>query len=330
MERLTLSGKHGLTRRRAMVAALAVAAMAAGAAGVHATAAYPEKNFQYIVQTGVGGGSDILARTLAKILHDEKLIPTNVLVENRPGGSGAIAYSYIAGQRANPYVLGGVGVSFFTTPLLGKMPVNYKDFTPLAAIARSPYILAVRADSPIKSVADIKTRSGLTTGTSGAVSDPALLATMTAQQLGIQIRAVPYDGEGEVLAALLGGHIDLIYGNPNEILEQVKAGALRPLAVSSPERLTSLPDVPTFKEQGYDIVHTQLRGIVMPKDAPPEAVAYWEGVLKKVAEGDAWKKQYIERFNEEPIFLNSVEFGKQMDITSARYEKLMKELKLIK
>ncbi|UOK73542.1 tripartite tricarboxylate transporter substrate binding protein [Ancylobacter polymorphus] len=323
------AGIPALSRRHAMKAALAAAALFSGL-GSAVAENYPAKNFQYIVQTGVGGGSDILARTLAKILHEEKLIPTNVLVENRPGGSGAIAYSYIAGQKASPYVLGGVGVSFFTTPLLGKMPVNYKDFTPLAAIARSPYILAVRADSPIKSVADIKTKSGLTTGTSGAVSDPALLATMTAQQLGTQIRAVPYDGEGEVLAALLGGHIDLIYGNPNEILEQIKAGALRPLAVSSPDRLTSLPDVPTFKEQGYDIVHTQLRGIIMPKDVPPEAVAYWEGVLKKVAEGDAWKTQYIQRFNEEPIFLNSAEFAKQMDVTSARYEKLMKELKLIK
>ncbi|MEZ0214312.1 MAG: Bug family tripartite tricarboxylate transporter substrate binding protein [Xanthobacteraceae bacterium] len=295
-----------------------------------ANAAYPEKTFQYIVQTGVGGGSDILARTLAKILHDEKLIPVNVLVENRPGGSGAIAYSFIAGQKANPYVLGGVGVSFFTTPLLGKMPVNYKDFTPLAAIARSPYILAVRADSPIKTVADIKTHPGLTTGTAGAVSDPALLATLTSQALGTEIRVVPYDGEGEVLAALLGGHIQLIYGNPGEILEQVKAGALRPLAVSSPERMTSLPDVPTFKEQGYDIVHTQLRGIVMPKGVPPEVIAYWEGVLRKVAEGDAWKTHYVQRFNEQPIFLDSVEFGKQMDLTSARYEKLMRELKLIK
>ncbi len=329
MHSFARAGIPALSRRRAMKTALAAAALLSGLGSAIAEN-YPAKNFQYIVQTGVGGGSDVLARTLAKILHDEKLIPTNVLVENRPGGSGAIAYSYIAGQKANPYVLGGVGVSFFTTPLLGKMLFNYKDFTPLAAIARSPYILAVKADSPIKTVADIKQHPGLTTGTSGAVSDPALLATMTAQQLGTPIRVVPYDGEGEVLAALLGGHINLIYGNPNEILEQLKAGTLRPLAVSSPERLTSLPDVPTFKEQGYDIVHTQLRGIVMPKDVPPETVAYWEGVLRKVAEGEAWKTQYVLRFNEEPIFLNSVEFGKQMEVTSARYETMMRELKLIK
>ncbi|GLK84083.1 Bug family tripartite tricarboxylate transporter substrate binding protein [Ancylobacter defluvii] len=320
----------GITRRSVARTAVAILAVAAGLGLAGAQAAYPDKTFQYVVQSGVGGGSDILARTLAKILHDEKLVPVNMLVENRPGGSGAIAYNFIAGQKANPYVLGGVGVSFFTTPLLGKMTVSYKDFTPLAAIARSPYILAVRADSPIKSVEDIKKHPGLTTGTVGAVSDPALLATMTSQQLGTEIRVVPYDGEGEVLAAMLGGHIDLVYGNPNEILEQVKAGVLRPLAVSSPERMLSLPNVPTFKEQGYDIVHTQLRGIVMPKGVPPEAIAYWEGILKKVAEGDAWKTQYIQRFNEEPIFLDSVEFGKQMDVTSARYEKLMKELKLIK
>ena len=316
--------------RRAAIGTVLVTAVCAMPLTASAQGAYPNKPIQYIVQTGPGGGSDILARTLAKILADDKHVPTGLLVENRAGGSGAVAYGYIAGQKGNPYVMGGVGVSFFTTPLLGKMRVNYKDFTPLAAIARSPYILSVKADSPIKTLSDLKKATGLKTGTSGAVSDPALLARMTSKQMGVDIKAIPFDGEGEVLAALLGKHIDLIYGNPNEILEQVRAGVLRPLAVSSPERMASLPDVPTFKELGYDITHTQLRGIVMPKDVPPEVVAYWEGVLKTVAESPSWRKQYIDRFNEIPLFLNSAEFGKQMAETNARYETLMRELNLIK
>lgn len=291
---------------------------------------YPSKTMNYIVAFGVGGGSDIIARTMVKVIDEKKLIPVKMLVENRPGGSGAIGYSFINGQKGDPYYLGGVGVSFFTTPLLGKMPLSYRDFTPLAAIARSPYILAVTADSDIKSIDDIKKATGLTIGTAGAVSDPALLSHLLNKETGASIKVVPYDGEGEVMAAVLGKHLDLLFGNPNEILEQVNAGAMRALAVTSAERMTSLPDVPSFSELGYDIVHTQLRGIIMPKDVPAEAVSYWQGVLKTVAESPEWRTQYVDRFNEIPIFLDSKAFEAEIAATSARYDALMRELGLIK
>ena len=321
--------QYGMSRR-ALCAAGAVF-FAASQVGTAAFAAdYPEKDIQYVVTAGVGGGSDILARTLAKVIQEKKLLPVNMLIENRTGGSGAVGYTYINAQQGNPYVLGGVGVSFFTTPLLGKMPINYKSFTPLGAIARSPYILAVAATSPIKSLDDLKAAKGLKIGTAGAVSDPAILAHMTNRQLGTDIKVVPYDGEGEVLAAILGGHLDLLFGNPNEILEQIKAGAIRPLAVTSPERMTSLPDVPTFKELGHDITHTQLRGIIMPAGTPAETVAYWEGVLKTVAESPEWRAQYVDRFNEVPLYLNSADFGAAMAETSARYESVMRDLQMVK
>ena len=314
----------------ALLAAL-ILAMKTGLAPVGPANAdeYPSKDIQYIVQAGVGGGSDILARTLAKILVDEKMLPVKVLVENRPGGAGTIAYSFIASHKGDPYMLGGVGVSFFTTPLLGNSPVTYRDFTPLAAIGRSPYILAVRADSKVQSINDIKANPGLRAGTAAAVSDPTLLSAWLGKEIDTEIRVVPFDGEGEVLAAILGGHIDLIFGNPNEILEQVKAGVLRPLAVTAEERMASLPDVPTFKELGIDIVHTQLRGIIMPPDQDPKVVAYWEDVLRKVAESDAWRKQYVERFSEVPAFVGSEEFAAEMERTSAIYETLMRDLGMI-
>lgn len=292
--------------------------------------AYPSETMNYIVAFGVGGGSDIVARTMAKVVNEKNLIPVKMLVENRPGGSGAVGYSYISSRKGNPYYLGGVGVSFFTTPLLGKMPLSYKDFTPLAAIARSPYILAVLADSEIKTIDDIKTAKGLTIGSAGAVSDPALLSHLLNKQLGASIKVVPYDGEGEVMAAVLGKHLTLLFGNPNEILEQVNAGKMRALAVTSAERMASLPDVPSFKELGHDIVHTQLRGIIMPKDVPADAVAYWEGVMKTVSDSPEWRSQYVDRFNEIPLFLNSKEFGEEIVATSQRYETLMRELGLIK
>lgn len=307
-------------------------AMCAGAllAAGPASAAYPDRDITMIIPFGVGGGSDVLARTIGNVIAEMKLIPVKILPENRPGGSGAVGYTAVAKQKGSPYTIATVSVSFFTTPLQGGSPVSYRDFTPLAAIAQSPYILVVPASSEYKSLDDLKKTKRLTTGTVGVVSDAALLARMTSKALGVQIDAIPFDGEGEVMSALLGGHVNIAYFNPSEVLPQIQAGTLRALAVSSSQRVPALKDVPTFTELGAPIVHAQIRGLVMPKDVPAEAVTYWEGVLKKVAESDAWKKQYVDRFHDVPQFLDSKAFGAAIVETSNRYETLMKELGIIK
>ena len=162
-----------------------------------------------IVPFGAGGGSDVLSRTIANVLRELKLVPVNLLVENRPGSSGAIGYTYVARQAANPYALATVSVSFFTTPLLGASS-HLQGLTPVAAIAMSPCIMAVRAASPLKSFEEVKKARRLTTGTVGVVSDPVLLARMLQNATGVTIDTVPFDGEGEVMTAVLGGHIDFM------------------------------------------------------------------------------------------------------------------------
>jgi putative tricarboxylic transport membrane protein len=293
-------------------------------------AAYPARDVTMIVPFGAGGGSDVLSRTMANVIRELKVLPVNLLVENRPGSSGAIGYTYVAKQAANPYTLATVSVSFFTTPLLGASEVTYRNFTPVAAIAMSPYIMAVRAESALRSFDDVKKSRRLTTGTVGVVSDPVLLARMLQEASGVTIDTVPFDGEGEVMTAVLGGHIDFMLGNPGEILPQIEAGTLRPLAVSTAGRLPSLADTPSFKELGYEIEHVQLRGVVMPPDVPAETVAFWEGALRKVAESDQWKVEYLDRFRDEPRFVGSKEFGEVLARTDELYRQLMTKLGLIK
>jgi putative tricarboxylic transport membrane protein len=322
---LNLSAFRSQTRLAA-----AAFGLSAAIAASPALAEYPDRDITMVIPFGVGGGSDTLARTIGNVIGEMKLLPVTILPENRPGGSGAVGYSTVAKQKGNPYYIATVSVSFFTTPLQGGSPVSYRDFTPLAAIAQSPYILAVPAKSDYKTLDDLKKAKRLTTGTVGVVSDAALLAKMTSNALGIQIDPVPFDGEGEVMTAILGGHVNVAYFNPSEVLPQIQAGTLRPLAVSSDKRIDALPDVPTFSELGHKIVHTQIRGLVMPKDVPPEAVTYWEGVLQKVAASEQWKTQYVNRFHDVPGFLDSKQFGQAIVETSARYEKLMKELGVIK
>lgn len=313
--------------RRALAGALA--ALSIAAAGP-ALAEYPERDITMIIPFGVGGGSDTLARTIGAVIEEKKLLPVAILPENRPGGSGAVGYSTVAKEAGNPYYTATVSVSFFTTPLLGGSPVSYRDFTPLAAIAQSPYILAVLASSDYKTLDDLKKAERLTTGTVGVVSDAALLAQMTSNALGVKIDPVPFDGEGEVMAALLGGHVDIVYFNPSEAISHIEAGTLRPLAVSSTERVAAFADVPTFTELGYDIVHTQIRGLVMPKDVEPAVVSYWENVLSQVASSEEWKAQYIDRFHDVPGYMDSRAFGEAIAQTSDRYEALMKDLGILK
>lgn len=294
------------------------------------TAAYPSRDVTMIVPFGAGGGSDVLSRTIANVIGELNVLPVTLLIENRPGSSGAVGYTYVAQQKGNPYTLATVSVSFFTTPLLGASEVTYRDFTPVAAIAMSPYIMAVRAASPIRTLEDIRKSKRLTTGTVGVVSDPVLLARMLQKATGVTVDTVPFDGEGEVMTAVLGGHVDFMLGNPGEVLPQIEAGTLRPVAVSTAARLQSLAETPSFKELGYPIEHVQLRGIVMPGGVPADAVVFWENALRTVAESDAWKRAYLDRFREEPRFLGSADFGAVLESTNVLYTQLMTELGLIK
>lgn len=308
---------------------IAFAASVVFTAPGHAQSDYPEEDIQFIIPFGVGGGSDTLARTIAEVIAELELLPVSIQAENRPGGSGAVGYQSVAAEAGNPHIVATVSVSFFTTPLRGASPVSYRDFTPLAAISLSPYIMAVRAESPLMSLDDIAAAGRLTTATVGVVSDPALLAAMTSGELDVQIDPVPFDGEGEALAAVLGGHVDFVFMNPSEILPQIEAGDMRALAVSTGERISALPDTPTFVELGYDIEYSQLRGMVMPNDVPDEAVSYWENLLQTVAESPEWREQYIERYLDEPAFLNSAEYEARIVETSERYEALMRDLDLL-
>jgi len=241
-------------------------------------------------------------------------------VENKPGGGGAIAYNYVAQRKGDPYFLGTIATSFFVAPLMGQSPAKVDDFQPVAVIAGDPFILVAKADAGIASLDDIKAKGVVRIGNTGPVTDPALLAVSLGNELDVEVRTVPFNGDGEVTTALLGGHIDLQFGNASEVMAQIEARRVVPIAVTSPERLASQPDVPTFKELGSDIELMLYRGVVMPKDVPEDAVALWEDVMKKVSESETWKTQYVERNNSIPLFWDAEEFQARIPEISKLYE----------
>ncbi|TCK19687.1 putative tricarboxylic transport membrane protein [Ancylobacter aquaticus] len=293
-------------------------------------AEYPSRDFTFVVHGSAGGGSDIIARTVTNIIAQKKLIPTKIIVENRPGGSGVIAYTYLAARKDNPYYLGTMSGSFFTTALSGDSTVSYEDFTPLAAIAEDPYVMVVSASSGIESVKDLVAKGHANFGATGVLTDHALLARMFQDKTGLKASVVPYGGDGEVLAALLGGHIDVQFGNPSEVLEQIKAGRLVPLAMTTTERVSVLPDVPTLKEQNVDIELGQLRAFVMPKGLKPADVAYMQNVFKQVADSPEWKAQYLDKNNANAVFLDSAALGERFKELNDMYRGFMKEMGLLK
>ena len=225
----------------AMVAALALVSIG------YAADTYPSRPIELVVPFGPGGGSDIFARNFAKYMTEEKLIPVPFNISNKPGGSGVIGYSYVANRKADPYTIATVSSSFWTTPLVGKSPISYRDFTPVAGLGYDTFLLVTRVENPIKNLKDLidaakKAPGNITVGCPAVAADDAVTTSMLEKAAGIKLNMITFGGSGPALLAALGGHVDITWSNPGEILPQIEAKKVRVLGVSSPKRLAKFPD----------------------------------------------------------------------------------------
>lgn len=295
---------------------------------------FPEKPITLIVQSSAGGGSDIFARTLAAAFEKDKLLSQPIAVENKSGGSGAVAFAYTAGKKGDPYFMQTAVANFLTTPLQGKSQVSYKDFTPLANFAFDEYVVLVKAESKYKSMKDVmddakaKPKEIKVGGSELGASD-SIATYLLEKAAGVKFNYIVFTGGGEVTAALLGGHVDVIIGNPGEAMEMVKAGKMRALGVFAEKRLGGWPDLPTMKEQGIDAVYVQNRGLVAPGDIPADARKVLEDALKKYTTTETWKKYIKENFLTD-AWMDGATFGKWLESENTRYAGILKEMGLIK
>ena len=245
---------------------------------------YPDKPITVIVPFSVGGGMDLTARSLEKLAP--KYLGQSLVVVNKPGGAGAIGWNELSGASPDGYTIGITGPDLLLLPSYGPTKYNYPTaLDPLVQVASLPVVMAVQADQPWQTVDDLiqyakKYPGKLKFAHSGVGSFPHLLGEMFGQAAGIPIEQVPFSGAGEVTAALLGGHVQLIFVNPMLVKEHVKSNAIRILAVTSEQRLTDsvFAQVPTFKEQGIDIVLYNWFGLAAPKELSAE-------VKNKLVEG---------------------------------------------
>ncbi len=281
-------------RRSALVAALVAGGLVATAAPA-AAQWKPTRDVEFVIPFGLGGGADLLARSLIKIIADEKLSPTAIVAVNRPGGGSATGVgSVVASKRGDPHTLVLINPQTQITPLRVADAKGWRDLTPIYNFMLDDYLLFVRAVSPYASAADMvkdakaKPPRTLSVGSAGTADDMAIAVFQSAS--GVQLNIVRFNSGGEALTALLGGHVDMAAGNPLEFIGQLQSKTVRALGVFRPTRFEAMPDVPTMKEQGIDVAPFQMwRGVALPAGVAPDVVAYWADVMRRAAETKAFK-----------------------------------------
>jgi len=236
-------------------------------------ASFPEKEMTMTVNYGPGSNTDIASRIIASAM--EKELGKSIVVENRAGGLGTMAVSWLAKQAPDPY---RIGVVTYATQAISPhlMTVNYtiNDFDWVCGFGRYLYGVAVRSDSPHKTTAELVSAAKKEKGISfGGASTPNLIALLELGRItGANFVQIPYNSGAEVRAALLGGHIEAMVQNPSDILPYVANGEMRMLASASPIRWPMAQDVPTLKDQGYPVEVDSWIGLGVRKGAPAAAL----------------------------------------------------------
>jgi putative tricarboxylic transport membrane protein len=318
---------------------LVLAALGAAAAGRPAQAAEawkPSKPVQFIVPYAAGGGSDVLARSIASVIQEMKLNPTPLVVVNQGGGSGTVGTTTVAQSPGNDHMLLTFISGQVAAPMVvGKGAATYKDLTLIAGLAIDEEVIIVKADSPYKTIEDVvaaaKQRPGaLTIGGTATGQEDQMCNSLFERAAGVKLRYVPFNSGGEALTALLGGHTDLAWANPSEFFSQWEAKLVRPLAVAKESRLAKFKDVPTLKEKGYDVTFKMFRGIAAPPGISPAVAAHYENVMKRLAESPAWKEKYLEQYMLTPAWMSSKEFSGFVANSEKQFKELLTELQLLK
>ena len=254
-----------------MLALVAVAATVAAIGTASAQAEFPSKPITVIVPYGAGGGTDTTGRFLANAA--EQYFSQPIAVINRSGASGTVGTAEAAAAAPDGYTLYfGASDALVTTPHSLKVPYSVDDFRGIVGVSYAPSSIAVRTDSPWETLDDLLAEQGTDTvidrGHSGAGGVHHTLLKSLFLETGIKFRDIPFQGGAKTIAALRGGHVDLIGGTPGAMVASIEAGETRILALSSPDRLDAFPGVPTFKEKGLDIVATVEWYLLAPKDTP--------------------------------------------------------------
>ncbi|MGY0006128.1 Bug family tripartite tricarboxylate transporter substrate binding protein [Micromonospora sp. I033] len=313
------------TRRNVLVmgvaAATALALAACGATadkneGGSSNDGKPVSGLRIMVPNTPGGGYDTTARTAAKVMEDAK-IATGVQVFNLPGAGGTVGLQRTVNEKGNGKLAMQMGLGVVGASYTSKSAATLTQTTPLAKMIEEAGAIVVPKDSPYKTINDLVAawkadpRKIAVGGGSSPGGPDHLLPMQLAKTVGIdprQVNFVSYDGGGELLPAVLGGKVAFGASGFGEFLDQVEAGQIRVLAVTSEAPIEALKDVPTLKSAGIDLVFTNWRGIVAPPGISDADKKVWIDVLTKMHESEEWKAELTKR-GWTDAFVTGDEFG---------------------
>jgi putative tricarboxylic transport membrane protein len=291
----------------------------------------PARPVELVVHTGPGGGSDVLARAIALMAEREKLLPVRIVVVNKPGGNSAVAAAYLAEKKGDPNTIGLFTGVWLQTPLVSaEAKITLKDLTPVARLVLEPAVIAVKADSPYKSLTQFidaaKKNPGALKQSGGSnTSRDNVVRLLLQKSTGARWAFISFPGGGERIAALIGGHVDIMVIEPEEAGEHIRAGNMRVLAQISEHRLPGFPNVPTLKEAGFDVpVVPQVRGMVAPPGIPGANVAYWEDFCRRLSRSASWQK-YIADNQFEDGYQGAGDLAKFYDEFTGRMRDILKD-----
>ena len=297
----------------------------------------PEESIEIIAPAGAGGGWDTTARMAAQVFSEEGIIDGNIGVVNMEGGGGAVAWAHVAGFEENPYKLFVSSPPIIFIPLNGQSEYGHEDFTPIANIIADYAAFAVREDAEWDSINELfedmkeDPESITVVGTSSPGSMDHMQFVQIAKAAGVDITKIRYvsaqDGGG--LTQLLNGSVDVYSTGVAETVEQVRAGNIKVLGVTSEERLEGdvLEDFPTVKEQGIDETFVNWRGFFGPPNMSPDALAYYEAKFKELSDSDAFA-EIRSQFGWDELYMNSEEYSQFLDEQKESLGALMDELGL--
>ncbi|MGA0115350.1 MAG: tripartite tricarboxylate transporter substrate binding protein, partial [Burkholderiales bacterium] len=280
--------------------------------------------------------NDRIARTLQRIIQEQKLVPVPVSVLNKPGGNQTISRVYINQNPGDGHYMDIGNPTLIANTIAGRQ--QYTDFTPIALLVNEFSAFSVRADSPYRNAKDLveqlkKDPDSIAIGVSNRGGTNHLAISLLAKAGGVdprRLKVVVFKTNAEGITALLGGHIHLVSSAVGTAVGRMRDGKTHILSVSAPQRLGGdLAQVPTLREQGYDVSLSNWRAIIGPKGLSAAQVAYWEGVLEKVVATDEWKT-LLSKYFLDGHFLRGREFGEYMKKEYGDTKVIMTELGLVK
>jgi putative tricarboxylic transport membrane protein len=327
-----------MLKRFARAAVTAALTLIVTTSAFGATLWKPDKPIEIIATNAPGGGSDRIIRIMSNVLQERKQLSVPVSIVNKPGGGGTVAYAYLNQHAGDAqYILLG-SKSLVVNNIVGRGP-SYNEYTTIAHLFSEYISITVKPDSPMKTGRDLierlkKDPASVSFGVAtslGSANHQAAAAAAKAAGVDIRkMRIVIFPSGGAATTAMMGGHVDVVPITAAFAGSMAKQGQVRVVAVTAPARMPGvLADVPTWREQGLDVVVTNWRNIMGPKNLSDAQVQYWEEALRRLADSDEWKRE-LEANTWHNQFLRSADARKFLERETTEVRSFLLDLGMAK